>query len=102
VQRGLKRRNYFIFVAVEDREIVGTITVHLRGRTKGSIDDAYVKPAFRRRGVIRALEERAVQLLREHGASTAEFNVRADNEEGMGTWPVLGYEPYKIVMKKRI
>jgi len=61
-----------------------------------------VKPTFRRKGVMRALEERAIQLLKEHGASTAELNVRADNEDGMGIWPALGYEPYKIVMKKRI
>lgn len=102
VQRRLKRRNYFIFVASEDRRIVGTIAVQLHGRTVGSVDDAYVKPTFRRKGVMRGLENNAVQLLKGRGVSTIELSVRVDNEEGMGTWPALGYEPYKILMKKRI
>ena len=50
VQRRLKRRNYFIFVAVMEGRIVGKVAAQLHGRIKGSIDDAYVKPAFRRRG----------------------------------------------------
>jgi len=51
---------------------------------------------------MRELDECAIQFLKGHGASTVELNVRMDNEEGMGTWPALGYEPYKINMKKRI
>ena len=82
--------------------IVGTVAAQLHGRIKGSIDDAYVKPAFRRKGVMRGLENYAIQLLKEHGAVTVELNVRADNKEGMGTWPALGYEHFKIIMRKRI
>jgi len=102
VQRRLKRRDYFVLVAIEGRRIVGTIAVQLHGRTKGCVDDAYVKPAFRRKGVMRGLENYAIQLLKGHGASTVELYVRADNKEGMGIWPALGYEPHKIIMVKRI
>ena len=101
VQRRLKRRNYFIFIAVMEGSVVGTVAAQLHGRIKGSIDDAYVKPAFRRKGVMRRLEKYAIKLLKGHGAVTFELNVRANNKEGMGTWPALGYEPYKIIMVKR-
>lgn len=48
------------------------------------------------------LEGGVVEFLRERGVTMAELKVRTDNEQGMRTWPRMGYGPFEIIMRKKI
>lgn len=98
----MRAEGHFILLAEIDGEVVGTLAVRLIDEDIGFIYDAWVAPEHRRRGVMTELERWAVEFLRERGVTTAELNVRASNEEGMRTWLNLGYEPYELIMRKKI
>ena len=85
-----------ILVALLDNVPVGVavIAYHLNVSVAGSfasVEDVYVVPGFRRRGVGRALLEAAPEHWSERGVSFVEAQV--DGEEAMAFYEALGYEP---------
>ena len=98
----MRTGDHFIFLAEKDGEAVGTIAVRLLSEGVGFVYDAWVEPEHRRKSVMTGLEGRAVGFLKERGFTTAELKVRADNEEGMKTWPKMGYELHELIMRKKI
>jgi ribosomal protein S18 acetylase RimI-like enzyme len=64
---------------------------------RGHITDAYIDLDFRRKGILRKLEEYALTELKVRGIEIVELNVRIDNDEGLSTWKALDYK-----IKKRI
>lgn len=83
--------------------MVGAVLVRLRtGGRSACLSRAYVIPSHRRQGTMRRLERIVVDFLRQRGFSTLDLTVVPYNEEGMATWPTLGYKPTKIVMTKQI
>ena len=96
------QKHHFIFVAVDAGNIIGAVTVRMISKKRGHLLDAYVEPGFRRKGVMKKLEQRVIQFLRKRGATTVTLEVQASNSEGVQTWPALGYEIYEYSMKKEI
>jgi GNAT superfamily N-acetyltransferase len=56
------------------------------------LTELYVEPAFRRRGVGRALVAYAEALAREQGAHGMKILTGDDNEEGHGLYRAMGYQ----------
>ncbi len=102
VKRHLDRKGDYVFVASEETELIGTVVVRTLSRTSAMIRDAYVKPAFRQKGVMRALEEEAVDFLKEKGIKKMELVVDAHDNVAKSTWRALGFKPYTQRMAKRI
>jgi ribosomal protein S18 acetylase RimI-like enzyme len=98
----MRTEDHFIFLAEKEDEAVGTIAVRLLSEGVGFVYDAWVEPEHRMKSVMTELEGRVVGFLREQGFTTAELKVRTDNEEGMKTWPRMGYEPHELLMRKKI
>lgn len=85
-----------ILVAQLDNVPVGVavIAYHLNVSVAGSfasVEDVYVVPGFRRRGVGRALLEAAREHWAERGVSYVEAQV--EDEEAMAFYEALGYQP---------
>lgn len=82
------------FVWVEDKEIVGNITlIYLRKNSQNIyfIANVAVDPRFRGRGIGRQLTARALQHAREHNGRSALLQVREDNPVAIHLYESLGF-----------
>ncbi len=88
-------RNVFNgFVWVENRRVVGNVTVQraASGSGRWQIANVAVSPAWRGRGISRALMEHALDYIREMGGSWAVLQVRGENEIAHGLYERLRFE----------
>lgn len=98
----LHQKHNFTFVAEEEGDIIGALTVRLLSKTRGDLIDAYVDPVHRRRGVLRKLEGRVRVFLKKRGVTSITLDVQISNEEGLSSWRSLGYLTYEVSMRKEI
>lgn len=86
---------YSGFVWVEDDRIVGNVTVqHLDSYgQRWQIANVAVMPAYRGRGIGRALMEAALGFISSRGGSWGILQVQADNILARGLYERLGFEP---------
>ena len=88
-------RNVFNgFVWVENKQVVGNVTVQraASGSGRWRIANVAVSPAWRGRGISRALMEHALDYIREMGGSWAVLQVRGENEIARGLYERLRFE----------
>ena len=90
IARYLTRNPATCFVAEEDGTIVGVILSGHDGR-RGFIHHTAVSPAFRGRGIGRALAERALAALRQEGINKVALVAFTRNEDGNAFWEKLGF-----------
>lgn len=64
---------------------------HIRPRVAGYVHSAYVRPAHRRRGILKALAREAEQWCTERGIPAMAAWVLVDNREALAIWKRLGY-----------
>ncbi len=86
----LNRNPQTCFVAAEEEKIVGAIMVGSDGR-RGYIYHTAVHPDYRRRGIGKALVERALQALKEIGIHKVAMVVFRSNLDGNLFWEKLGF-----------
>ena len=68
----------------------------------GFIDNAYVRPPSRRKGVGRALLRRAEAWYESNGVAEIRLSVYAANNLGVRFWELAGFEPQSITMRKAL
>jgi ribosomal protein S18 acetylase RimI-like enzyme len=87
-----------IWLAKKDAAPIGFALVRIESRwyresTKiGVFEEFYIAPAYRRRGLGRALAERAVAGLRAQGATAISASVVQANLEGLLFWQRIGFK----------
>lgn len=97
----------FLFLATSDEgldeEIIGFISGELREgsptfhpKTWASVDDVYVTPEYRSRGIGKAFIERVKDWSREKGASGVSLQVAAANERGRSFYQDLGFREVSV------
>ncbi len=82
------------FVWVENNRVVGNVTVQRASSGSGrwQIANVAVSPAWRGRGISRALMEHALDYVRDMGGSWAVLQVRGENEIARGLYERLRFE----------
>ncbi len=82
------------FVWVEGNQVVGNVTVQRASNGSGrwQIANVAVSPAWRGRGISRALMEHALEYIRDMGGSWAVLQVRGENEIARGLYERLRFE----------
>lgn len=73
----------------------------LRQGARGFLSAAYVRPAFRRRGVLRALVAAAEAWCRERDAHDLRLHCTPENVEGNAAWEALGFGVVEVVRQRR-
>ena len=68
----------------------------------GYIDGAYVKEGYRNKGLLRKLDEIAVNELKKSGISYLELNTIASNKMANDAWSKLGYKVFRQQWRKDI
>lgn len=96
-----------IFVAEADDAVVGFVGVLARvvpepdeGQAYAYVSDLVVLPAYRRRGIGRALLGRAETYARREGASTLRVGVLAKNEAAARLYRGIGFSDYTFQLSK--
>ncbi len=102
IRRRFSTSRYIHLVAVEDGKIIGFTGAELKSARTAYMMKGYVEPAYRRNGVMRQMEGKLVEILRERGVSTIDLLVDSKNQEGKSTWVALGYVTIRETMRKQI
>lgn len=90
-ERYLARNPGLSFVAVHEGAVVGCVLAGHDGR-RGYLQHLVVLPAFRRRGLGRALVERSLAALAAEGIAKSHVDVLATNELGLDWWARQGWQ----------
>ncbi|RME56312.1 MAG: N-acetyltransferase [Caldilineae bacterium] len=82
------------FVWIEDGRLVGNVTVQraANGSGRWQIANVAVDPAYRGRGIARALMQTALDYIADMGGSWAVLQVREQNEIARGLYERMGFE----------
>jgi len=95
----LEDENFYVFAAQSNNQFVGYIcAVYLpkitRAKSKGYlyIDELWVKPDFRKKGIANALMEKADVLSKEMDTIGLRLYVNADNNEAISLYKKCGYD----------
>ncbi|HIE50266.1 MAG TPA: GNAT family N-acetyltransferase [Armatimonadetes bacterium] len=71
------------------------------GHILGYISDCFVVPSARRQGIGRRLVEAALQWFREYGVEEVEIGVLPSNRAAGAFWEALGFEPFRLQMRRQ-
>jgi aminoglycoside 3-N-acetyltransferase len=81
------------FLARVGEKPVGVLVALRHSAERGVLEQAFVDPEYRRRGVLRELEIDAAGYLRDAGCRTIQVHADVGNEAARGAWRALGYSP---------
>ena len=90
IDRYLRRNPTSCFVAAEEKEIVGSILAGHDGH-RGFIYHLSVAVSHRKKGIGKALVERAMEALKQEGIHKVALVVMAGNETGNAFWESHGF-----------
>ena len=91
IERYLNRNRGLSQVAVTDGKIVGTVLAGHDGR-RGFIHHMAVLPEYRRKGIAKNKNEKAIRKLMGEGIVKTHIFTYCDNMAGQGFWGSLGFE----------
>jgi len=102
IDRKLKVQPELFFIAEDGGEIVGTVIAGYDGH-RGWVHYVAVSPVHRRKGIGKALMDRAEQELRAIGCPKLNLQVRGSNTEVIEFYKRLGYVVEdRVSMSKRL
>ena len=83
------------YVAIEEDKIVGVTIIQRHGTTNAwVVGTVGVLPGYRRRGIARAVLEKSLALMKEHGAEKTWLGVINGNTPAQRLYESLGFEVY--------
>jgi GNAT superfamily N-acetyltransferase len=96
-------RNTCFFVATAGDEVVGFLTGELRDstpaftpRTWATVEDVFVEPRWRNRGIGSALVRHCAEWAKDMGAGGVSLQVAARNERGRSFYARLGFREVSV------
>ena len=102
VKRRFSNQRYIHLVAAQGKRIIGFTGAELKSKRTAYMLKGYVEPSYRKQGVMRQMESKLIEILREKGVSKIDLKVDSKNQEGKSTWIALGYETIRETMRKKI
>ena len=99
-----------VLVVEQNGDVVGYVSAMIADITTemfkplrcGLLADIYLQPAYRRRGLGRALVERLTIWFRAQGVDYFEWHVSASNREALAFWRTFGGETTMLRMRAAI
>lgn len=96
-----------IFVAEENRIIIGVVSVYLLPRLElagyyAVVEDVFVKESERRKGIGTKLFEEAIAFMKEKDVKYVTLNTGADNIKAQEFYKRLGFENKEVEMTLRL
>lgn len=99
-----------IYVAREGKEVIAFISGHIMPcylpislvKKVGYISAAYTSPQYRGQNVMRILDDLMNQFFKENGVEYVELHVMLGNQMAMDAWEKLGYQNFRVHMRRKI
>jgi len=102
-------RRYLLLVIEKDNKILGYLNAWIKKlppsfltKQIGYINDAYVKPTCRRKGLIEQALEESYKWFKLKKIKRVELSVHLSNNIGLKAWIKYGFKPVRQSMKKFI
>lgn len=96
----LAKDSYHIVVAEDRNSIIGFSTISLGKRPDvflktsiATIQDTYVKPEFRKKGIGRKMTNALIDFAKERNVEMISLSVALANEDGTEFWKSAGFRP---------
>ena len=112
IQRRLKNPERYFYLLIDiGSNVIGVIGADIKNKNRVYLTGGYVETTYRRRGIMRQLEDKFTKILRTKGIKRVDLDVVAHNIEGTKTWLSLGYKTIKtldlkntskLIMRKEI
>jgi len=96
----LEDRDRRVFLASANGQWVGILVAYKPSRERGILEEAYVDPGFRRRGILRQLEYCATDWLSGEGCCAIQVHVDAGDDTAREAWRSLGYAPSQEFLER--
>ncbi|MEF8853207.1 MAG: GNAT family N-acetyltransferase [Haloarculaceae archaeon] len=91
-------------LVARDPDVVGFVMFHVEdangGQRRGSVENLYVTPAYRDRGIGSELLARAERTLADRGAAFVSLEAMADNADARRFYRRHGYELHRVHLEK--
>ncbi|WP_428773540.1 N-acetyltransferase family protein [Vibrio sp.] len=108
IARYLDDPECLVFVARDEDQLVGMITGHFCELTSsvskplpmGSIDELYIRPEYRQKGVAKRLCQKLEQTFIDYGVEQIFVEVWHFNESAQSLYHQLGFEPHIHWLRK--
>ncbi len=108
-RRGLEAEDAGLWVFEREGELAGLCIARVRRAPelavepcRGEVEDLFVRPDTRRRGVGRALVGAALDWMRGRGVERVEARVATGNPVGQAFWRALGFGDFVDVLHRRL
>jgi ribosomal protein S18 acetylase RimI-like enzyme len=102
VKRRFSNPRYIHIVSEQDKEIIGFTGAELKTTKTAYMLKGFVELQYRRKNVMRKMEAKLIDYLKERGISKIDLIVYSNNIEGKKTWIALGYNTIRETMRKQI
>ena len=91
-------------LVAREEAIIGFVMFHVEdangGKRRGVVENLYVEPSHRDRGIGGELLARAERALTDQGAAFVSLEAMADNEDARRFYRRHGYEPHRVRLEK--
>lgn len=105
----IKDENYFFYVAEVEGDIAGFVVGTIQDtepideiRKKGYLIAMFVKPEFRKQGLMKQLTQTIENTFKERGIPYISLVVHQKNPNAITAWEQLGYQTTSVTMTKKI
>jgi len=109
VKDSIESKDGLVLIAKEQNRIIAYLLCKIvsnppvfEERKFGAISDAFVLEDKRGKGIIKEMENKAVEWFKGKGMKSAEVRVYCKNEIGNKVWGRLGYKDFIFVRRKEI
>jgi ribosomal protein S18 acetylase RimI-like enzyme len=102
ITRRFNNAQYIHIVAESNKEIIGFTGAEQKNKRTAYMLKGYVEPKQRKKGVMRMMEAKLIEILKEKGIARLDLKVDPNNKEGINTWTALGYETISETRRKMI
>ncbi|MFC1802743.1 GNAT family N-acetyltransferase [Thermoproteota archaeon] len=109
IREGIQNKRNLVLGAFIENQLVGFISASLSrtfswdiAERMASIDDLYVLPVFRRRGIATKLMVECLDRLESSGSQSVRVNLISSNESALSLYAKLGFNIYRHSMKKEL
>ncbi|MCG2738237.1 MAG: GNAT family N-acetyltransferase [Thermoplasmatales archaeon] len=109
VKDSIESKDGLVLIAKEQNRIIAYMLCKivsnppvLEERKFGAISDAFVLEDKRNKGIIKKMENKAVEWFKGKGMKSTEVRVYCKNEIGNKVWGKLGYKDFIFIRRKEI
>lgn len=99
-----------VYVAICDDKIIGFIAGQIQKNllpfsnvsNVGYVTAVFVREDYRHQGVMKRLEEKMFYFFKDNDVEYIDLNVLSKNIDAIKNWQHLGYETFRVQMRKKI